>query len=51
MVDMQAQRDSSSCGLFAIAAAVELVAGGDPTICEWKVESMIKHLANCFQLT
>ena len=47
---MQAQHDSNSCGLFAIAVAVELVAKGDPTTCEWEVESMIKHLANCFQL-
>lgn len=49
VLDMQTQRDSGACGLYAIAVAVELVAGGDPTTCEWKEASMREHLAKCLQ--
>ena len=49
VIDMQTQRDSGACGLYAIAVAVELVAGGDPTTCEWKEASMREHLAKCLQ--
>ena len=49
LVDMQTQRGSGSCGLFAIAVAVELVAGRDPTTCEWEESSMRNHLYMCFR--
>ena len=49
VLNIQTQHDRCSCGLFAIAVAVELVAGGDPTTCEWKVTSMREHLAMCLQ--
>ena len=48
-VDMQQQEDTNSCGLFAIAVATELVAGGSPTTCKWDVEKMRQHLKLCFQ--
>lgn len=46
---MQQQEDTNSCGLFAIAVATELVAGGSPTTCKWDVEKMRQHLKLCFQ--
>ena len=50
VLDMQTQRDSGACGLYAIAVAVELVTGArDPTTCEWKEASMREHLAKCLQ--
>ena len=48
--NMQQQNDSSSCGLFAIAAATELTHGLDPTFCCWHIPAMRDHLFNCLEL-
>ena len=47
-VDMQRQMDTNSCGLFAIAVATEIIAGGNPTDCKWDSEKMRPHLMECF---
>ena len=43
-VSMQAQPDSSSCGLFAVAVATALTYGTVPSLCKWDVNSMRNHL-------
>ena len=50
LVNMQKQLDSSSCGLFAMANAVELANGNDPASCTFQLSQMRRHVIECFEL-
>jgi hypothetical protein len=45
---MQYQLGTSDCGVFAIAAAVDLAHGIDPSMITYKQQLMGQHLINCF---
>ena len=47
--DIQGQRGSSDCGLFAIAVATCLCFGILPQDCSWKQEDFRPHLSVCFE--
>ena len=49
LVDIQQQPDCNSCGLYAIANAVELAAGKNPSLCNWLVAQMREHLIGCLE--
>ena len=46
---VQKQKGSSDCGLFAIAFALDLAEGNDPTGIEYNQKEMRNHLVQCFQ--
>ena len=48
-IDVQRQRGSSDCGLYAIANATTLCYGGDPHITSYNQEEFRAHLARCFE--
>ena len=45
MVNIQRQPNASDCGIFAVAAATEIVHGKDPELSFWNVQEMRAHLA------
>ena len=47
-VDMSKQKGSADCGLFAIASAVSLCHGQNPSECAFDQTVMREHLALCF---
>jgi hypothetical protein len=47
--DFQQQQGYSDCGLYAIAAAVDLACGNDPMNIQYDQSSMRKHLLECFE--
>ena len=48
MQSMQRQNGSADCGLFAIAVAVDLAYGMDPSRATYKQPLMRRHLVKCF---
>ena len=49
MISVQKQKDSSSCGLFAIVFATNILEGISPAESEFNVNSIQKHLLECFE--
>ena len=49
MISIQKQKDSSSCGLFAIAFARNILEGISPAESELNVTSIRKHLLKCLE--
>ena len=49
MIPVQKQKDSSSCGLFAIAFATNIQEEISPVESEFNVTSMRKHLLECLE--
>ena len=47
--EVQKQKGTSDCGLFAIAAATSLCYGVLPQYCSWEQEKMRDHLVTCFK--
>ena len=47
LMNIQTQTNSSDCGVFALAAAVELVEGHNPVVCYWDCTRMRSHLLQC----
>ena len=47
--EVQKQKGTSDCGLFAIAAATSLCYGVLPQYCSWEQEKMREHLVTCFK--
>ncbi|KAK2145456.1 hypothetical protein LSH36_680g00013 [Paralvinella palmiformis] len=47
--DVKRQNNSVDCGVHAIAAAVALCHGIDPSTCDWQYERMRSHLSCCFE--
>jgi len=48
MVDMQCQKGTKDCGLFAIAVLTSLLFGEDPGKVVYKQEKLREHLIDCF---
>ena len=48
MQSMQRQNGSADCGLFAIAVAVDMAHGLDPSRATYKQPLMRRHLVKCF---
>ena len=46
---VQQQQGSSDCGLFAIAYAVDLALGLDPTVVKFDQSLMRQHLKHCLK--
>ena len=49
LVNIQRQPNSSDCGLFAIAAATEIVHGKDPLLSYWNTSILREHLTQCLE--
>ena len=49
LMNIMSQPDSSSCGLFAIACAADLVHKTDLTLSQYDVQQMRPHLRTCFE--
>jgi hypothetical protein len=49
LMDCEQQRDSSSCGLYAIAFATALVFGMNPAELRFDVQKMRPHLMDCWR--
>ena len=49
MQRVQQQQGGTDCGLFAIAYALSLASGEDPTHIKFKQEEMRQHLIDCLQ--
>ena len=49
IMNVQSQKSSSDCGIFAIANATELAYGRDPIHCQWKAEVLRRHLITCLE--
>ena len=49
VIPVQKQKDSSSCGLFAIAFAANILEGISPAESEFNVTFMRKHLLECLE--
>ena len=47
LMNIEQQQNGSDCGLYAIATALELCAGNDPTKASWYSEEMRPHLEAC----
>jgi len=48
IVDVMRQTNTYDCGVFAIAAATDIVYGKDPAMSKWNVFEMRSHLMQCF---
>lgn len=49
LINVEKQKNSHDCGVFAVAMATELALGGDPATCRWDAKNMRKHLKNCLE--
>ena len=48
MVDMQCQKGTSDCSVFAIAVITSLLFAEDPDKVRYKPEKLREHLIECF---
>ena len=49
IVDVQQQANSIDCGVYAIAYAVDLLFGFDPSVIEYDERALRPHLVKCFE--
>ena len=48
LMNMQQQKGSKDCGLFAIATATSICYGDDPTMLVYSQDELRQHLLDCF---
>ena len=49
IINVENQRNSHDCGVYALAFATKLAHRKDPSLCRWDGSDMRQHLITCFE--
>ncbi len=50
IMNVEGQRNTSDCGIYAIAYGTHLAQGETPTLCHWRHDEMRNHLKSCLEV-